>query len=90
VRASTVGAPRIQPSRPRPEHRRVWASVERDAKQTIAQSFVEAIRRAPKRELRWAVVVRELRWAVVVREQRWAVVVDDSDLQLRIIRRRTP
>lgn len=43
--------------RPKPEHKRVWASVERDAEETIDQAFVEALRRDPKRELRWVVVV---------------------------------
>ncbi|TNC95548.1 MAG: hypothetical protein FD118_4191 [Rhodocyclaceae bacterium] len=44
-------------TRPKPEHKRVWASVERDAEETIDQAFVEALLRDPKRELRWVVVV---------------------------------
>jgi hypothetical protein len=43
--------------RPKPEHKRVWASVERDAEETIDQAFIEALLRDPKRELRWVVVV---------------------------------
>jgi hypothetical protein len=44
-------------SRPKPEQKRVWASVERDAEPTIQQAFDEALRRDPKRELPWVVVV---------------------------------
>lgn len=44
-------------SRPRPEQKRTWASVERDAAPTIRQAFEEALRRDPKREMRWVVVV---------------------------------
>jgi len=43
--------------RPRPEQKRTWASVERDAAQTIRQAFDEALWRDPKREMRWVVVV---------------------------------
>ncbi len=44
-------------SRPRPEQKRTWASVEADAAQTIRQAFEEALRRDPKQEMRWVVVV---------------------------------
>jgi hypothetical protein len=45
------------PPRPRPEHKRVWASVEQDAAVTIEGAFAEALRRDPKRALQWVVVV---------------------------------
>jgi hypothetical protein len=43
--------------RPRPEHKRVFASVELDAEPTILQAFDEAILRDPKQEMTWVVVV---------------------------------
>lgn len=46
-----------RPRRPKPEHKRVWASVERDAEATIGQAFDEAMLRDPKRELPWVVLV---------------------------------
>ena len=45
------------PSRPKPEAKRVWASVEKDAEPTIRQAFDEALLRDPKRELTWLGVV---------------------------------
>ena len=45
------------PARPKPEHKRVWASVARSAEETIEQAFMEALLRDPKRELQWAIVV---------------------------------
>ena len=44
-------------SRPKPEQKRVWASVELDAGPTIRQAFEEATRRDPKHEMPWVVVV---------------------------------
>jgi hypothetical protein len=44
-------------SRPRPEQKRTWASVEADASRTIRQAFEEALRRDPRQEMRWVVVV---------------------------------
>ena len=41
-----------RPTRPRPEHKRVWASVERDAEDVINGAFAEALRRDPARALR--------------------------------------
>jgi hypothetical protein len=45
------------PKRPRPENKRVWASVEKDADPTIGQAFREAMLRDPKRQMTWMVVV---------------------------------
>jgi hypothetical protein len=45
------------PTRPRPEHKRVWASVARDAKATIDGAFTEATLRDPRQEMRWVVLV---------------------------------
>jgi len=43
--------------RPRPSGKRVWASVERDAKRVIEEAFEEASRRDPERRRRWVVLV---------------------------------
>ena len=46
-----------RPSRPKPEAKRVWASVEKDAEPTIGQAFDEALLRDRKWELTWLGVV---------------------------------
>lgn len=43
--------------RPRPEHKRVWASVDKPAKVVIEQMFEEALRRDPARDKRWVALV---------------------------------
>jgi hypothetical protein len=43
--------------RPRPQNKRVWASVERDAEVEIAAMFDEAALRDPERKQRWIVLV---------------------------------
>lgn len=44
-------------ARPRPEHKRVWASVDKPAKAVIEQMFEEALRRDPARDKRWVALV---------------------------------
>lgn len=43
--------------RPKPVHKRAWASVEADAVQVIDDAFQEALRRDPERQRRWVVLV---------------------------------
>jgi len=43
--------------RPRPENKRVWASLEKDPAEVIAEMFAEAERRDPVHERVWSVVV---------------------------------
>jgi hypothetical protein len=43
--------------RPRPTHKRVWASVEHTPQQVIDDAFAEALRRDPERRRRWVVLV---------------------------------
>src|SRR5262249_27739858 len=43
--------------RPRPEQKRVWASVEQSAEEVIEAAFEEADKRDPKREKQWVAVV---------------------------------
>jgi hypothetical protein len=44
-------------ARPRPEHKRVWASVDKSPRAVIEQMFEEAFRRDPARNKRWVALV---------------------------------
>lgn len=46
-----------QAARPRPEHKRVWASVDLSADEVVGDLFAEALRRDPERTKRWVSVV---------------------------------
>jgi len=49
---------RILPApRPRPQHKRVWASLEKEPRAVIGQAFEEALRRDPQRQKRWVAPV---------------------------------
>lgn len=53
-----LGPPRpATPPRPRPENKRVWASIVDDAKAVFAAAFDEACYRDPKRQKRWVVLL---------------------------------
>ena len=43
--------------RPRPQHKRVWASLEQEPRQVLAEAFREALQRDPHRSRRWVAVV---------------------------------
>lgn len=43
--------------RPRPEHKRVWASLKKDAAEVIDDAFAEALRRDPERRKEWVALV---------------------------------
>ncbi len=43
--------------RPKPEHKRVWASVAKDAETVIREAFDEALTRDPEQRKRWVVLV---------------------------------
>jgi hypothetical protein len=45
------------PARPRPEHKRVWASLAQSPEAVIGEMFQEAARRDPKRQKRWVALV---------------------------------
>jgi hypothetical protein len=49
--------PRPLPSRPRPQHKRVWASLQRSPAEVITAAFNEAQRRDPEHRCRWVVLV---------------------------------
>ena len=43
--------------RPRPQHKRVWASLEHEPRQVLEEAFREALQRDPHRTRRWVAVV---------------------------------
>lgn len=45
------------PARPRPEHKRVWASLEQSPEEVIGAMFDEAARRDPEQQKRWVALV---------------------------------
>ncbi len=45
------------PERPRPEHKRVWASLAQSPQEVIGEMFAEAARRDPDRQKRWVALV---------------------------------
>ncbi len=47
----------VQTPRPKPEDKRVWASLKQPPEEVIRQAFEEAARRDPERTKRWAAVV---------------------------------
>jgi hypothetical protein len=53
----TRTGPEDRPKRPRPEHKRVWASLTKGPEEVIAEMFDEALRRDPDRAKRWIVLV---------------------------------
>jgi hypothetical protein len=57
VVASACALDAVRQQRPRPEAKRVWASLESDAREVIARMFDEAERRDPGRRKRWVVLV---------------------------------
>lgn len=60
--------------RPRPENKRVWASVTKPAKEAIAEAFEEAHLRDPDDDKRWVVLVDgELHQLKYVRDQAKAI-----------------
>jgi len=45
------------PARPRPEHKRLWASLAKSPEEVIGEMFDEAARRDPQRQKRWVALV---------------------------------
>lgn len=52
-----VAPPKDRPAPPRPENKRVWASVENPMEAVIADAFAEAARRDPDRQKHWVALV---------------------------------
>ena len=57
VLPASPGPRETGPARPRPEHKRVWASLAQSAEAVIKEMFDEAARRDPKRRKRWVALV---------------------------------
>jgi hypothetical protein len=49
--------PETGPARPRPENKRVWASLAQSPEEVIGEMFAEAARRDPQRHKRWVALV---------------------------------
>jgi len=47
----------VEPKRPRPENKRVWASLKKEPEEVIASAFEEALRRDPEKKRDWVAVV---------------------------------
>ena len=47
----------VELKRPRPEQKRVWASLQREPKEVIGEVFDEALRRDPKQQKQWIALV---------------------------------
>ena len=54
---TTRNAADVEAKRPRPTDKRVWASVEKEARAVIREAFDEALRRDPEKSRRWVVLV---------------------------------
>jgi len=50
-------SPGTDPPRPKPENKRVWASVEREPRTVIEEQFAEALRRDPEKRCQWVMLV---------------------------------
>ena len=57
VLARAEDAEHKRSSRPRPQHKRVWASVEQEPRQVLQEAFREALDRDPQRTRTWVAVV---------------------------------
>lgn len=54
---STAPVHEVRPARPRPQHKRVWASLKKDLEEVIDDAFAEAERRDPERQKEWVALV---------------------------------
>lgn len=58
VEANLMGRLRVvKPQRPRPEDKRVWASLQKEPKEVIGEVFSEALGRDPKQQKQWIALV---------------------------------
>ncbi len=58
VEANLMGRLRlVKPQRPRPEHKRVWASLQKEPKEVIGEVFDEALGRDPNQQKQWIALV---------------------------------
>ena len=57
VLARDEEAEQKSPPRPRPQHKRVWASLEQEPREVLQEAFREALQRDPQGNQRWVAVV---------------------------------
>ena len=57
VLAREEEAEQKSPPRPRPQHKRVWASLEQEPREVLQEAFREALERDPQGNQRWVAVV---------------------------------
>lgn len=57
VIGSTTPVHEARSARPRPQHKRVWASLKKDVEEVIDDAFAEAERRDPQRQKEWVALV---------------------------------
>ena len=57
VLARDEEAEQKSPPRPRPQHKRVWASLEQEPREVLQEAFREALQRDPQGNRRWVAVV---------------------------------
>ncbi len=58
VEANLMGRLRlVKPQRPRPEHKRVWASLQKEPKEVMGEVFDEALGRDPNQQKQWIALV---------------------------------
>ena len=57
VLARDEEAEQKSPLRPRPQHKRVWASLEQEPREVLQEAFREALQRDPQGNRRWVAVV---------------------------------
>lgn len=67
--------------RPRPEDKRLWASVEQPPEQVLCQAFEEAARRDPRREKHWCALVDGNRFQLDL----LAVAAPDYGVELTVV-----
>ena len=70
-----------EPTRPRPEHKRVWASLERTPEEVITAMFEEAEHRDPRRQKTWVALVDGNRTQLDILQK----VARQRNIPLRII-----
>lgn len=67
--------------RPRPEHKRVWASLEREPNEVLGEAFEEALRRDPRKQKQWVALVDGNPHQIAILE----TLADQYQVTLRIV-----
>ena len=81
VLARDEEAEQKSPPRPRPQHKRVWASLEQEPREVLQEAFREALQRDPQGNQRWVAVVDGNKTQLTILKE-WA---EDYGVQLTIV-----